>query len=126
MTLEKPVMSEQTKKSEAVPFQTIRRSGRVFPILVGFLFGLACWVAWASVESPSFYSLGVLVFGDQSPKSLFATPGYYCLHRTLLLLLAVIGGIAGMAISRKWDREAILWLLGLVLVAAVFASLFPQ
>jgi hypothetical protein len=96
------------------------------PILVGVLAGMIGWILLASVESPSFYRLSVLVFNETSPKALFATPGYYCIHRTLLLALCAIGGGLGIALSSMRKRTAILFLFGILAVVTVFATIFPR
>ncbi|MCL4207467.1 MAG: hypothetical protein KJ000_33710 [Pirellulaceae bacterium] len=102
---------------------TVERKGRL-PILVGVLAGMIGWMLLASLESPSFYWLAVLIFGETSPKILFTIPGYYCIHRTLLLTLCAIGGGVGVAMSSVRRLTAILFLGGILAVVATFAAIF--
>ena len=94
-----------------------------FPILTGVLLGMVTWMVLAMLESPSFYRLTVLVFGETSPKALFAKPAYYCVHRTLLLILAAIGGLVGMRFSRWARKTSLLFLLATLLVVGAFATI---
>jgi hypothetical protein len=100
------------------------RKGRTwFPILLGVLFGMISWWLLAMLEVPSFYRLTVWIFNEASPKALFAMPAYYCVHRTLLLALAAVGGSIGALFSRWRKRTAFLFLLATLLVIAAFAAL---
>jgi uncharacterized membrane protein len=92
------------------------------PILVGVLTGMIVWEVVAS--SPAFDHLGELIF-NKARKALFATPGFYCIHRTMLLALCFAGGSCGVFYSSMRRRNAILFLAGLIAVVAVFAALFP-
>jgi hypothetical protein len=77
----------------------------------------------ASLESPAFYGLTVIIFGETSPKQLFVTPGYDFFQRSLLPVFAAVGGAIGVLFSR-WRRTiAVLFLLGTLLVIAGFAYL---
>lgn len=107
-------------KSHATSF------GTRLPILVGVLAGMVVWFVLGYLESPAFYSLSVWFFGETSPKQLFATPGYYCIHRTLLLLLCAAGGGIGVAYSQWPTVKSVLFLFGLLIVVAVFLSIFPR
>ncbi|WP_442511694.1 hypothetical protein SH528x_003405 [Novipirellula sp. SH528] len=102
-----------------------KKTGRL-PILVGVLGGMIGWILLASLESPSFYRLSVLIFDETSPNALFATAGYYCIHRTLLLVMCAIGGGIGISLSSMRMQTAILFLFGILVVVAVFASIFPR
>ena len=102
-----------------------KRNGRL-PILVGVLAGIISWFVLASLESPSFYGLGVLFFGQTSPKTLFITPGYYCIHRTLLIATCAIGGGVGVALSSMRLRTAVPFLLSILAVVSIFAALVPR
>lgn len=101
------------------------RQGRL-PILVGVLAGMIGWMVLGSLESPSFYRLSVLFFGETSPKTLFTIPGYYCIHRTLLLALCAIGGGVGVAMSSMRRLTAILFLCGILAVVAAFGAVSPR
>lgn len=102
-----------------------KRNARL-PILVGVLGGIVAWILLASLESPSFYRISVWIFDETSPKLLFVTPGYYCIHRTILLALCIAGGGIGIAYSSMRKRYAILFLCGVVAIVAIFASIFPR
>jgi hypothetical protein len=94
-----------------------------FPVLVGVLGGLIAFTALAMLETPAFYRLSALVFSEDSPKALFAKPGYYCIHRTILLVLAALGGVVGIRFSR-WPRtHSSLFLLATLALLAVFAAI---
>jgi len=93
-----------------------------FPILAGVLIGMLAWIFLTTLESPSFYRLTVLIFNETSPKALFVKPGYYCVHRTILLVLAAIGGSVGIAYSRWAYLKCLLFLFGTLVVIAVFAA----
>jgi hypothetical protein len=75
-----------------------------------------------AVEWPSFYHLAVFIFNETSPKALFATPAYFCIHRTILLLLAAAGGAGGVWFSEWPKMKSFLFLLVVLLVVAVFAA----
>jgi len=83
---------------------------------------IAC-VLLGMLESPSFYRLTVWIFNETSAKKLFAMPAYYCVHRTLLLALAAVGGSVGILFSRWRKRTSFLFLLAILAVIAVFAAL---
>jgi hypothetical protein len=100
-----------------------RRGRTWFPILVGVLFGMLSWLLLTMLEHPSFYRLTVWIFDETSPKGLFAMPAYYCVHRTLLLALAAVGGSVGVLFSRWRKGTAYLFLLAVLLVIAAFAAL---
>ena len=100
-------------------------AGRL-PILVGVLAGMFGFIILASLESPSFSWLAVRIFGPTSHKTLFITPGYHCIHRTILLVLCAIGGGVGVAISSMRRRKAILFLIGILAVVALCAALGPR
>ena len=84
------------------------------------------WFVVGSLESPAFYQLSVWIFDETNPKVLYATPGYYCIHRTILLVLCAVGGSIGIAFSRwRWTKAAA-FLSGVLLVIALFAAVFPR
>ena len=93
------------------------------PILVGVLLGMVAWFVFAMLESPSFYRLTVWIFKETSPKVLFAMPAYYCVHRTLLLIMSGIGGFVGIAFSKWAHAKCMFFLMGTLIVIAVFATL---
>lgn len=96
------------------------------PILIGVLAGMLAWIVLASLESPSFYRLAVLILDETSPKALFAMPGYYWIHRIVLLALCAAGGFTGIALSRRRWSDGILLLSGVLLVIALVATIFPR
>src|SRR6187401_2987959 len=78
------------------------------PILIGVLAGMLAWIVLASLETPSYHRLAAWIFEETSPKVLFATPGYYCIHRTILLVLCTVGGSIGIAFSGwRWKKGII-------------------
>jgi hypothetical protein len=87
---------------------------------------MLAWIVLASLESPSFYLLAVWIFDETSPKELFATPGYYWVHRTILLFLCTVGGSIGIAFSGWRWKKGIVFLSFVLLVIAVFAVAFPR
>jgi hypothetical protein len=87
------------------------------------LLGMVAWCVLAMLESPSFYRLTVWIFNETSPKRLFAMPAYYWVHRVLLLALAGIGGAVGIAFSDWTYARRIVFLLGTLIVIALFATL---
>ncbi|MCA9108006.1 MAG: hypothetical protein KDA83_21540 [Planctomycetales bacterium] len=109
----------------SLPRHSQKTTGHL-PILFGVLAGLSSWVLLASIETPSLYWLSILIFGETSPKALFATPGYYCIHRTALLVMCAIGGGIGVGVSSMRKRTAVLFLFGVLAVVAVFAAIFPR
>jgi hypothetical protein len=87
---------------------------------------MLAWIVLASLESPSFYRLAVLIFDETSPKGLFAIPAYYWLHRTILLVLCAVGGSTGIAFSGwRWSK-GIFFLSGVLLAVAIVAAVFPR
>lgn len=96
------------------------------PILIGVLAGMLAWIVLASLESPSFYRLAVLIFDETNPKELYAIPGYYWIHRTILLVLCAIGGSLGIAFSGWRWLKGILFLSGVLLAVAIVAAIFPR
>jgi hypothetical protein len=94
-----------------------------FPILLGVLCGMIVFVLLAAIESPALYRLSVLIFNETSPKALFAIPAYYCIHRTVLLVLAAAGGLIGVLCSRWPKVRAVVFLLTILLVIAVLAAI---
>jgi len=94
-----------------------------FPILAGLLLGMAVWWLLAMLESPSFYRLTVWIFKETSPKRLFVMPAYYCVHRTLLLLMAGVGGSIGIVFSRWGYAKCVLFLSATLTVIATVAAL---
>lgn len=96
------------------------------PILIGVLVGMLMWIVLASLESPSFYRLAVWIFDETSPKELFATPGYYWIHRTILLFLCTAGGSVGIAFSGWRWKKGIMFLSVILLAIAVVAAVFPR
>lgn len=93
-----------------------------FPILAGVLLGIVMWLCLAALESPSFCRLTVWIFKETDPKNLYAIPAYYCVHRTLLLLFAVIGGSIGIRLSTWPIGKSALLLLSTIVVIAIFAA----
>ena len=99
------------------------KKGRTwFPILLGVLSGMLACLLLANLESPSFYRLTVWIFNETSPKTLFTMPGYFCVHRTILLALAAVGGSIGILFSRWRKRTSFLFLLATLVVIALFAA----
>jgi hypothetical protein len=96
------------------------------PILIGVLAGMVSWLVLASLEYPSFYILAQWIFGDGDSKTLYVTPGYYCIHRTILLVLCGVGGSMGIAYSRGRTWAGILFLSGVLIIVGAFASVFPR
>lgn len=94
-----------------------------FPILLGVLTGMFLWLILTFMETPSFYRLSILITGKTSPKELFSVPGYYWIHRSVLLILALIGGSFGVLYSR-WPRKASLFFLSTILVLLGIISAF--
>jgi hypothetical protein len=94
-----------------------------FPILLGVLCGMITFLLLAMLETPSYYRLTVWIFNETSPKALFAKPAYFCVHRTLLLTLATVGGSIGALFSRWRKGRSILFLLAILSIIAVFAAL---
>jgi len=102
----------------------VMRSNRTwFPILLGVLCGMIAFNLLAMLESPAFYRITVWIFEETSPKALFAIPCYHWVHRTLLLLLAAIGGFVGVQLSRWRKSASYMFLLAILLVIAAFATL---
>ena len=99
------------------------KQGRTwFPILLGVLCGMIAFVFLAMIESPSFYRLAVWIFHERSPYLLFETPSYYCVHRTILLVLSAVGGSVGVLFSRWRKRTAFMFLSATLAIIAVFAA----
>jgi len=96
------------------------------PILIGVLAGMLAWIVLASLESPSFYRLAVWIFDEASPKELFATPGYYWIHRTILFVLCAVGGSIGIAFSGWRWLKGIFFLSGVLLAVTIVAAIFPR
>ncbi|MBN1910133.1 MAG: hypothetical protein JW818_10370 [Pirellulales bacterium] len=94
-----------------------------FPILLGLLGGLIAFVLLATIESPSFYRLTALVFNETSPKALFAKPAYFCVHRTVLLMLAAIGATVGAWFSEWPKSRRFLFVLVALLIIGVFSAI---
>jgi hypothetical protein len=84
---------------------------------------MVAWVLLAMLESPSFYRLTAWIFQQTSPKELFAMPAYYCVHRSLLLMLAGIGGAVGIAFSHWAYPRCFVFLSGTLIVIAILATL---
>ena len=104
------------------PDATPNRSPRL-PILLGVFLGMfACILITPIVERP----LSELIFGVPPGKQAWATPGYYCIHRTILLTLSTAGGTIGVFVSPMRKRYSVGMLLALLVVVAIFASLFPR
>jgi hypothetical protein len=93
-----------------------------FPIVFGILCGMIAFVLLTTVERPSFYRLTVLIFNETSPKALFAKPAYYCVHRTILLALAAIGGDIGVWFSEWPKTRSLLFLMVSISIVGVFAA----
>jgi hypothetical protein len=100
------------------------QKGRTWlPIAFGVLCGMTAFALLAMLETPAFHRLSVLVFKESSPKAMFAMPGYYCVHRTLLLALAAGGGATG-AVYSVWPRiTRFLFLSAVLLLVTVFAAI---
>lgn len=98
----------------------------LLPVLVGVIGGMVVWILLAALESPSFYRIGVWIFDEPSPKVLFVTPGYYCIHRTILLTLCLVGGGIGIAFSSMRKPNATLFLFCVLAVVATVAGVFPR
>jgi hypothetical protein len=114
--------SELTEPSVSGTEGSVGRSSRL-PILLGVFLGMVAWMFVVPiVERP----VSELIFGVPPGKQAWATPGYYCIHRTLLLLLSAAGGTIGLFLSPMRKRYAILMLVGLLAVIAVVATLFPR
>ncbi|MCE9528750.1 MAG: hypothetical protein K8R36_22110 [Planctomycetales bacterium] len=94
--------------------------------MIGVLAGMLAWIVLASLESPSFYRLAVWIFDETSPKGLFDTPGYYWIHRTILLILCAVGGSIGIAFSGWRWKKGIIFLSVVLLAIAVVATVFPR
>jgi hypothetical protein len=102
----------------------MRRMNRTWlPILAGVLLGTLAWCVLAMLETPSFYRITVWVFGETSPKRLFGMPGYFCVHRAILLLMAGAGGGIGIVFSRWAHARSVLFLILTLAVIAIFAAL---
>ena len=125
MATENPYDSPVTATPQESAPNLAQRNARL-PILVGVLGGMVAWILLASLESPSFYRISVWIFDETSPKLLFATPGYYCIHRTILLTLCLVGGSIGIAFSSMRTRNAILFLCGVIAIVGTFAAIFPR
>ena len=101
-----------------------RRTNRTWlPILAGVLLGMVVWCVLATLESPSFYRLTVWIFKETSPKRLFGVRAYYCVHRTLLLLMAGAGGSIGIVFSRWGYVKCVLFLIVTLILIATVAAL---
>ncbi len=110
-----------TEKSDGIASDQQQNNRTWFPILLGVFCGMVIFVLLAMLESPAFYRLTVLVFNETSPKALFAMPGYYCVHRAVLFILAGTGGLVGVFYSRWRKRTSLLFLLATLVVITVFA-----
>ncbi len=114
--------SDVTDSTVSATDGSVDRYSRV-PILLGVFLGMVAWIFVVPiVERP----LSELIFGIPPGKQAWATHGYYCIHRTLLLLLSTVGGTIGVSLSSMRKRNAILMLAGLLAVITVFACLFPR
>ena len=114
--------SETAYSDQPSPDQLTNNRTRL-PILLGVLAGMIVWFLLMMLEDHPFQSLTVWVFSQKSGKALFAMPGYYCVHRTVLLLLAAMGGAVGIYFSQWPRKRAIFFLLSCLLVVAIFAAL---
>jgi hypothetical protein len=112
-----------TQESEGAIHVKPQKHRTWFPILFGVLCGMIAWCLLGMIESPSFYRLTVWIFKETSPKALFAMPAYYCVHRTLLLAMAAVGGSVGVLFSHWHKGKSVLFLLATLCVIAVFAAL---
>ena len=92
-----------------------------FPILLGVLLGMIGLFCVAS--SPFMDYIITLVFGGPPSKALFAHPAYYCVHRTILLLFCLAGGLAGAHWSAWRRRSSFMFLVAVLLVIAAFAAI---
>jgi hypothetical protein len=114
--------SSPTQESDSV-ISIRRQTGRTwFPILLGALCGIIAFMMLAMFEAPSFYRIAVWLFKESSPKALFAMPAYYCIHRTILLVLAAVGGSIGVLFSQWRRRTSFIFLLVVLIVIAAFAA----
>lgn len=92
-------------------------------IFVGILAGLCVWLSLSIMESPSFFSIAKLIFGDKAPKAMFGEPGYYWIHRSLVIFFAGVGGAIGCYFSRWPAKKSCPFLFGCMLVVAFFCLL---
>jgi hypothetical protein len=98
----------------------------ILNVCSGALSGMLAWIFLASLESPSFYGIAVAIFHETSPKNLYAMPAYYCIHRTILLILCAVGGVIGIWFSGLRWTKGILFLSAVLLAVAVGAAIFPR
>lgn len=101
--------------------RSTRSPGTWFPILLGVLLGMIGFILLAS--SPFMDYIITLVFGGPPSKALFAHPAYYCVHRTILMLFCLAGGVAGAHWSAWRRRSRFMFLVGVLLVIAAFAAI---
>jgi hypothetical protein len=99
-----------------------KRERSRLPILVGVLGGMIGWI----ILAPFYEQIGVGIFGGIGGKRLWATPGFYCIHRTALLVLCTVGGGIGVTHSSMSTKHGILFLVAVLAVVAVFAAIFPR
>ena len=94
-----------------------------FPIALGTLLGMLVWVLLAMLEVPAFHWLSTMIYGEMGPKELFSQPGYYWIHRILLIGLAALGGLIGSAFSIWSWRISFTLLAVLILIVVIVASI---
>src|ERR1017187_3780240 len=91
------------------------------PILIGILSGYLVWGILAALDSLTHYQLVGSVFGIIPPGEHKATPFYFWVLRIFLLIMAAIGGFAGMRFSSWPYPKSGFLLFWLLVVTAIFA-----
>lgn len=113
----------ESTQPDAIPRDVTRMHSPRLPILLGVFLGMVTWIfVTPIVERP----LSELIFGVPPGKQAWATSGYYCIHRTILLALSAVGGAVGVFVSPMRKRDSVGMLFALLVVIAIFASLFPR
>ena len=113
----------ESTQPDAIPRDATRMRSPRLPILLGVFLGMVAWIVVTPiVERP----LSELIFGVPPGKQAWATPGYYCIHRTILLALAAVGGTIGVFVSPMRRRYSVGLLFALLVVIAIFAAMFPR
>jgi hypothetical protein len=101
----------------------VRRQGRRtwLPILGGVLCGMIALYLFRTDEPPFFYHLTAWAINEAPPVKIIEP---HSVHYTLFMLtLPAIGGSIGVLFSQWRKRAALLFLLAILAVIAVFCAL---
>jgi len=110
-----------TQESDATTCVQPHKRCTWLPILGGVLCGMIALCLLAKHEPPVFYRLTAWTINETPPVKMIEPRS---VHFTLFMLtLAAVGGSIGVLFSQWRRRTAILFLLAILVVIAVFAAL---